>query len=178
MTLIPTTILCFLFFTIILAQSNTTHLYPRQNVPGASYIQQIAVGLVAPIHIVQSPRTGKIIFLERVNGGSAGTTHSQEFDVQSGFSRPLNLLSDTFCSAGFISPDPLGRVFNVGGWDGPALEAIRHLTPCGIPGQFGQCDWIENAQVAALKVPRWYPSALPLASGRVVIIGGTTSATG
>jgi hypothetical protein len=148
-------------FTLILqsllihASTNLT-LMRRQALlnPVNSQLQPIAMGLVAPIHIVQSPRTGKIIFLERVNGGSAGTTHSQEFDPYSLQSRPLHLLTDTFCSAGFISPDPQGRIFNVGGWDGPALEAVRVLTPCGAPGQFGNCDWYENANVAALKVPR------------------------
>ena len=91
----------------------------------APIIQQIAVGLVAPIHIVQSPRAGKVLFLERINGGQAGTTHAQEFDPFTGESRVLHLVTDTFCSAGFISPDSKGRVFNVGGWDGPALEAVR-----------------------------------------------------
>lgn len=91
----------------------------------ASVIQQIAVGLVAPIHIVQSPRAGKVLFLERINGGQIGTTHAQEFDPWTGESRALNLVTDTFCSAGFISPDSRGRVFNIGGWDGPALEAVR-----------------------------------------------------
>ena len=88
-------------------------------------IQQIAIGLVAPIHVVQSPRSGKVLFLERINGGQQGTTHAAEFDPLTGESRVLHLLTDTFCSAGFISPDSRGRVFNVGGWDGPALEAVR-----------------------------------------------------
>jgi hypothetical protein len=143
-----------------------------------SVIQQIAVGLVAPIHIIQSPRAGKVLFLERIDGGQIGTTHAQEFDPWTGESRALNLLTDTFCSAGFISPDSRGRVFNVGGWSGPALEAVRVFTPCGAPGIFGTCDWYENANIAAIKVPRWYPTALPLANGRVAVIGGATAAVG
>lgn len=55
---------------------------------------------------------------------------------------------------------------------------MRVYTPCGSAGQFGNCDWYQNDAIAALKVPRWYPSSLPLANGRVVVIGGTTSATG
>ena len=87
---------------------NTT-LYKRQDYLA---IQQIADGLVAPIHVALIPMTGKVIFLERVNGGEAGTTHTQEYDVQSGFSRPLNFGTDAFCSAGFI--DANGRLINVG----------------------------------------------------------------
>lgn len=103
----------------------TNALLVNRQLGAASSIQQFAVGLVAPIHVVQSPRAGKVLFLERIDGGELGTTHAQELDPWTGESRALNLVTDTFCSAGFISPDSRGRVFNVGGWSGPALEAIR-----------------------------------------------------
>ena len=74
-----------------------------------SAIQQIAVGLVAPIHVALVPNSGKVIFLERINGGAAGTTHTQEFDPISGQSRALQMTSDAFCSSGFISPDAQGK---------------------------------------------------------------------
>ena len=116
----------FLYFFGYGSCTNSS-LFNRQYIANPT-IQQIAVGLVAPIHIVQSPRAGKVLFLERIDGGQQGTTHAQEFDPLTGKSRALNLITDTFCSAGFISPDAKGRVFNVGGWDGPALEAVRvHL---------------------------------------------------
>ena len=102
--------------------NNTTTIDKRQLIGALPYIQLIAVGLVAPIHIVQSPRSGgKVLFLERVNGGELGTTHASEFDPLTGESRPITFGTDVFCSTGFISPDPLARVFNVGGWDGPAV---------------------------------------------------------
>jgi hypothetical protein len=167
-------LLSILFGSVACANSS---LVNRQ-LQSASVIQQVAVGLVSPIHVVQSPRAGKVLFLERIDGGQIGTTHAQEFDPWTGESRALNLVTDTFCSAGFISPDSRGRVFNVGGFTGPALEAVRVFTPCGAPGIFGTCDWYENENIAALKVPRWYPSALPLANGRVAIIGGSTDAVG
>lgn len=86
----------FLFLGLSLAFNST--LLPRQQFEP---IQVFAIGLVAPIHIALIPMTGKVVFLERVDGGQMGTTHSQEFDYATGYSRPLNLPSDTFCSAGY-----------------------------------------------------------------------------
>ncbi|KAI8929563.1 glyoxal oxidase N-terminus-domain-containing protein [Entophlyctis helioformis] len=142
------------------------------------FFQIVAQGLVASIHAVLLPRTGKVMMLERIDGGQAGTVHAMEFDTTTFAVRPVAFASDVFCSAGFVSPDPLARVFNVGGWIGPALEAVRVFVPCGTPGLFGQCQWAEDATLAALKVPRWYPTALPLANGRVAVIGGTTGIVG
>jgi hypothetical protein len=118
-------LLAYAHATSSLTTKNATYIEKRQQFNGNNlpYIQLIAIGLVAPIHIVQSPRSGgKILFLERINGGELGTTHASEFDPLTGESRPVTFGTDVFCSTGFISPDPLARVFNVGGWDGPAVS--------------------------------------------------------
>lgn len=145
-----------------------------------STIQIVATNPIAPISVVQEPRTGKLILMERMNaeGLFAGAQPSCEYDVVSRQCRPLAMLTDAFCSAGFISPEGSGRLFNIGGWNGPSLEAVRTFSPCGIPGTFGQCIWAENQNVAALQVPRWYPTAVPLPNGRVLILGGSTAVTG
>ena len=167
--------------TPVLSQRETSF----GNVPATNANQQqigvfqvISKGIIATIHAAVAPKVGKIMQLERFDLGQVGTHHSAEFDYYTGYSRSMSTLTDIFCSTGFISSDSDGRIFSVGGWNGPSLEAVRYVTPCGNPGKFGICDWIEDPNVASLKLPRWYPSALPLASGRVAIIGGTTSPTG
>jgi hypothetical protein len=149
---------------------------PEQKATGI--FDMIAVGLISTIHGVQAPNTGKIIQLERFDLGQMGTNHNSEFDYHTGYSRSLSSLTDIFCSTGFVSTSPDGKIFNVGGWNGPSLEAVRSITPCGNPGFFCKSNWIEDNTVAVLKLPRWYPTSLPLPSGKVAIIGGTNSPTG
>jgi hypothetical protein len=60
------------------------------------------------------PNTGKVVFIERISGGAAGTTHAEELDVPSGKIRPLVLPADAWCSGGFISPEASGRFVNIG----------------------------------------------------------------
>lgn len=165
-----------LFFTLSLAQRKT----PFGAIPEATQQQKeqglfdiIATGLIATIHAVIPPGKGKVLQLERFDLGQVGTHHSAEFDYHTGYSRMMSTLTDIFCCTGFVSPDPQGRVFSVGGWNNEALEAVRYVTPCGNPGEFGTCNWFEDARLADLKFPRWYPTALPLSTGRVAIIGGT-----
>jgi hypothetical protein len=131
----------------------------------------VATGMISTIHAVLAPRTGKILQLERFDLGQVGTHHSAEFDYHTAYSRMMSTLTDIFCCTGFVAPD--GRVFSVGGWNAEALHAVRYVTPCGNPGLFGDCDWFEDASQAELQLPRWYPSALPLADGRIAVIGGT-----
>lgn len=144
----------------------------------AGVFQVIANSIMVSFHAIIIPNSGKIIQLERIDGGELATTHSAEFDYYTALSRVLTVKSDIFCSSGLISPEPSARLVNVGGWSGASAEAIRILPNCGNPGFFGRCNWFEDAQVATLKAQRWYPSVLPLANGRAAVIGGTDGPTG
>ncbi|KAJ2999086.1 hypothetical protein HDV02_003616 [Globomyces sp. JEL0801] len=176
-------ILTLLYFSSVIAGIRVT---PFGTVPlNVNEIQKqqgifeiVATSVLATIHAVLAPKTGKILQLERTDGGEARNSHACEFDYYAAYSRVMSYKSDVFCSSGFVATDNEATIYNVGGWNGPSAEAIRKVTPCGSPGIFGICDWKEDATVATLKVKRWYPTALPLPSGRVVVIGGTDGPTG
>jgi hypothetical protein len=153
---------------------------PEVDIAAASkgIFQTISTAPISAIHGALAPKTGKVILLERFDGGLKHSSHSAEFDYHTGYSKTLSTLTDIFCSTGFVAPNLQGTIYNVGGWTGQSLEAVRDYVPCGNPGLFGQCDWHEDPSKALLQLPRWYPSALPLSTGRVAIIGGTDYPTG
>ena len=159
----------------LIFESNHT-LTKRQN--RAPYFELLATGLVAGIAGILAPNTGKVIMIERLFGGTAGNVHAQELDYTNGKLRALTMTTDAYCSGGFISPDPEARIFNAGGYSGEALKGILDFTPCGTPGTFGTCDLKNLKDYTTLKVARWYPTLLPLPSGRIAVMSGTTSATG
>jgi hypothetical protein len=92
--------------------------------------------------------------------------------------RPLHLKTDVFCSAGVILPDKAGRQLNVGGWSGASTFGVRLYWPDGSPGVWGQHDWQENVQELSLQAGRWYPSALVMANGSVLVVGGEVGSNG
>ena len=110
--------------------------------------------------------------------------------------------TNTWCSATVILPDKAARVFNVAGWAGDASEGLRLYTPDGSPGVNGTNDWEENPKTFHLQVrwrihshstrkglvlisneltiqgERWYPTALVLSNGSVVVMGGSKGSGG
>ena len=114
----------------------------------------------------------------------------------------MDVPSNIFCSSGMHLPNgsyaafggngavgrggQIGSQKNPGGftaaWDSEYQDfdgsrAIRILDPCKSSDNFqsGKCTWFDDATQLAMKVPRWYSTAEPLADGTIVMIGGFTT---
>ena len=125
---------------------------------------------------------GKVVLVEKHNpdDNSTGTYEldlTQLDDYTAAF-RPLHVQTDVFCSAGLVLPDKVGRIINVGGWSDDSLYGIRLYTPSGRPGVAGSTDWEENYQEVTLQNGRWYPSAMLLTNGSILVVGGENGSNG
>jgi hypothetical protein len=90
----------------------------------------------------------------------------------------MHVHSDVFCSAALVLPDKGGRQINVGGWSLDSTKGIRLYTPDGSPGVNGTNDWEENFAAVHLQRQRWYPSALVLTNGSILVVGGELGSNG
>ncbi|KAH9626548.1 hypothetical protein KSS87_005528 [Heliosperma pusillum] len=93
--------------------------------------------------------------------GSDCTAHSIEYNVIKNTIRPLNLVTDTWCSSGTTLAD--GLLVQTGGW-GSGDRAVRTIKPCPY------CDWSEFPN--QLIERRWYATNHILPNGSAIIIGG------
>jgi len=142
----------------------------------AGSYQFLVPGVVIPL-ITTAGINGKIVFMEKAGTGAPNTTGTYELDLSliNDFSkawRPLHVKSDIFCAAGVTLPDKAGRQLNIGGWSGASTYGVRLYAPDGSPGVPGVADWQENVNEVSLLAGRWYPSAMVLTNGSVLIIGG------
>lgn len=133
-------------------------------------------GVVIPL-ITTTGINNKVVFMEKSGTGAPNTTGTYELDLASlnDFAkawRPLHVKSDIFCSAGITLPDKAGRQLNIGGWAGPSTYGVRLYWPDGSEGVWGVNDWQENVNEVSLLEGRWYPSAMVMANGSVLIMGG------
>ncbi|CAJ2513244.1 Uu.00g013630.m01.CDS01 [Anthostomella pinea] len=126
----------------------------------------------------------KVVFVEKhgtqVNNNSSG---SFEFDPtlapQYGTAfRELQLKTDVFCSASLVLPDKAGRQINVGGWSGDSLIGVRLFTPQMGLGVNGTNSWEEDFTELALMDARWYPTAVMLSNGSVLVVQGENGSDG
>lgn len=90
----------------------------------------------------------------------------------------MHVKSDVFCSAGLTLPDKVGRQLNVGGWSANSLFGVRLYWPDGSPGAPSVNDWEENFGELSLQAGRWYPSAMIMSNGSVLIMGGEDGSNG
>lgn len=91
-------------------------------------VKVVATAPVASLHVQVTPKNGKVVLLERYDGGVTGSTHTYEYDITTwGKPRALHVLTDIFCSAGHVLPVKDARLLNVGGWSEKALYGIRLL---------------------------------------------------
>ena len=108
----------------------------------------------------------------------------------------MHVKSDVFCSGAVVLPDKAARILNVGGWSLTSTFGIRLYAPDGSPGVNGTNDWEEDPTNLVLQVcvvslsmsrisvfreflmqgGRWYPTALVLANGSILVMGGETGA--
>ena len=124
----------------------------------------IANSPISPLGSAPMPNSDELIFIERVNNGMAGTTHTYAFNTNTLQFRTLHILTDVFCAGGAHMSD--GRFLTTAGYTGNALQSVRIIANGG--------DWKENPSLLALQRTRWYPSVILLPDGRFWVIGGTT----
>lgn len=90
----------------------------------------------------------------------------------------MHVKTDVFCSASLTLPDVAGRQVNVGGWANGDTFGIRLYTPDGSPGVPGVNDWEENGAEVQLLNGRWYPTAMTMANGSILVMGGQVGSNG
>eukprot|EP00250_Pteridium_aquilinum_P029921 c40335_g1_i1 orf=14-1786(-) len=97
--------------------------------------------------------------------------HSVELNLTTFSVRPLEILSDTWCSSGAFTSD--GTLLQTGGYNDGA-RVVRQFSPCTHAAENISnetvCDWVELP--TALSVSRWYASDQILPDNRVIIVGG------
>lgn len=158
--------------------NGTTPLYTWKYPQGAQAGSYgfLVPGLVTPLMTMQSV-TGKVTFLEKGGTGLPNSTGAYELDLSlvNDFGktwREMHIKTDVFCSAGVILPDKAGRQLTIGGWSLQSTYGVRLYSPNGSPGVNGTNDWEENVNVLSLQQGRWYPSAMVMTNGSVLIVGG------
>jgi len=142
----------------------------------AGSYQFLIGGVVVPL-ITTTGINDKVVFMEKAGTGAPNTTGTYELDLAfiDDFAmawRPLHVKSDIFCSATVTLPDKAGRQLNIGGWAGASTYGVRIYWPDGSPGVPGVNDWQENVNEVSLLAGRWYPSAMIMANGSVLVLGG------
>ncbi|KAK5990459.1 WSC domain-containing protein [Cladobotryum mycophilum] len=150
--------------------------FPEAGSAAAGSYELLIGGVCIPLMTSQAI-TGKVTFLEKWGTGPPNSTGAYELDLSqiNNFQaawRTMHLKTDVFCAAGITLPDKAGRQLTVGGWSGDSTYGVRLYTPDGSPGVKGTNDWEENVDVLKLQQGRWYPSAMNMANGSVLVIGG------
>ena len=137
------------------------------------------------IPLVTSPaRNGKVTYMEKFGTEPTNnSTGAYEFDITmvdnyTAAWREMHVKTDIFCSASLTLPDVAGRQINVGGWANGATFGIRLYTPDGSPGVPGTNDWEENGAELQLLNGRWYPTAMVMANGSILVMGGEQGSNG
>ncbi|KIP07197.1 hypothetical protein PHLGIDRAFT_513029 [Phlebiopsis gigantea 11061_1 CR5-6] len=140
-------------------------------------------GVVVPL-LVTLGINNKVAFLEKFGTSEFdNSTGAYELDLSltNDFDkawRTMHVKSDVFCSGAVVLPDKGARQLNVGGWSLDSTQGVRLYTPDGSPGVNGTNDWEENFEELHLQRQRWYPSALVLSNGSVLVVGGETGSNG
>ncbi|KAH0543417.1 hypothetical protein FGG08_002275 [Glutinoglossum americanum] len=148
----------------------------------AGEYQFLIGGVIIPL-ITQPGINGKVTFLEKWGTGPPNSTGAYELDLAllNNFTaawRPMHVQTDVFCSAGLTLPDKVGRQINIGGWANDATYGVRLYWPDGSPGVWGVNDWQENVNEVTLQVGRWYPTAMIMANGSILVVGGEQGSNG
>ncbi|KFX87861.1 hypothetical protein O988_09253, partial [Pseudogymnoascus sp. VKM F-3808] len=129
--------------------------------------------------ITTQGKNGKVTFVEKSGTSTTpGSTGAYEWDPSTNTFRTMHVKTDVFCSAGLVLPDKAARQINIGGWSGDSTYGIRLYIPDGSPGQPSKNDWQENFQELALQNGRWYPSAMVMANGSILVVGGENGSNG
>lgn len=159
-----------------------TFSYPTGNAAGQ--YKYFVPGVVVPL-ITVAGKNGKVTFVEKYGtsqfGNSTGAYEldpSYEGDFSKSWRTMTGITTDVFCSAGLILPDAGARQINIGGWSGTSTYGVRFYTPDGSPGQVSKNMWEEDASKIALQAGRWYPSAMIMSNGSILVVGGQDGSNG
>ncbi|KAG8838678.1 hypothetical protein FRC20_006247, partial [Serendipita sp. 405] len=139
-------------------------------------------GVVIPL-IATLGINNKVNFMEKYGTGAPNSTGAYELDysLANDFNhawREMHVASDVFCAANIVLPDRKGRVLSVGGWSFESTQGVRFYTPDGSPGVNGTNDWEEHWDQIHLQQGRWYPGAMVMANGSILIVGGEEGSNG
>lgn len=140
-------------------------------------------GPVIPL-ITTASRNGKVSFVEKHGTGPGNSTGAFELDLSAidnysqAWRELQGLKTDVFCSAGLTLPDKSARQINIGGWSADSLYGIRFFTPDGAPGVQSYNGWEENVNEVKLQIGRWYPTAMQLVNGSILVVGGEDGSNG
>lgn len=151
-----------------------TPLYTWHTPTGAAAggYQFLTNGPVVPL-ITTAGINGKVTMVEKFGTSETpGSTGAYELDLSQLTFRTMHVQTDVFCSASLTLPDKVGRQINVGGWAEESVFGIRLYWPDGSPGVAGTHDWQEDFGSLHLQVARWYPTAMIMANGSILVIGG------
>ncbi|MCJ1315893.1 hypothetical protein MMC15_001213 [Xylographa vitiligo] len=154
--------------------------YPTGN--GAGQYELLVGGVCIPL-VTTSSVNGKYTFVEKFGTGEANSTGAYELDLAeinnpTGLWRAMHVKTDVFCSASITMPDRVGRQINVGGWSGESTFGVRLYWPDGSPGEPSVNDWQENYEEVSLQTGRWYPSAMVMSNGSILVMGGENGSNG
>lgn len=143
----------------------------------AGQYQFLVGGVVVPL-ITTAGINGKVTFVQKFGTGPPNSTGAYELDIKTLTWREMHVKSDVFCSAGLVLPDKGARQLNVGGWSDASTFGVRLYAPNGSPGVPATNDWEENVGQVSLQVGRWYPSAMVMANGSILVVGGEAGSNG
>lgn len=153
-----------------------TFSYPQGTAAGA--YEYLLNGPVVPL-ITTPGINGAVIFVEKSGTSlTPGSTGAYELDLDLLTFRTMSVKTDVFCSASLQLPDRVGRQINVGGWSGTSTYGVRLYWPNGSPGVPGTNNWQENQAELSLQIGRWYPSAVVMANGSILVVGGEDGSNG
>ncbi|KAH9027112.1 copper radical oxidase [Lactarius pseudohatsudake] len=145
--------------------------------------EYLVPGLVPPL-LATVGINGKVSFLEKSGTSEfSNSTGAYELDLSlvNDFShawREMHVKSDVFCSGAVVLPDKAGRILNVGGYSQDSTFGLRLYAPDGSAGVNGTNDWEEDPVNFLLQSGRWYPTALVLSNGSVLVMGGENGPNG
>ncbi|KAH8989423.1 copper radical oxidase [Lactarius akahatsu] len=145
--------------------------------------EYLVPGLVPPL-LATVGINGKVFFLEKFSSSEfQNSTGAYELDLSlvNDFShawREMHVKSDVFCSGAVVLPDKAGRILNVGGYSQDSTFGLRLYAPDGSAGVNGTNDWEEDPVNFILQSGRWYPTALVLSNGSVLVMGGENGPNG
>jgi hypothetical protein len=156
--------------------------HPKAGSPEAGSYDFLIGGVTIPLMTSQAIN-GKVTFLEKWGTGPPNSTGAYELDLSliddfKAAWRPMHVKTDIFCAGGVTLPDKAGRQLTIGGWSGDSTYGVRLYTPDGSAGVPGKNDWQENVDLLSLQDGRWYPSAMVMANGSVLVIGGEEGSNG
>ena len=122
-----------------------------------------------PIHATLIP-DGTIVMWE--NGGYQRKKRDEGFalDPETGIDEPLpSAPHDIFCAGHTL--DSLGRLVVFGGQDGEAQRGLPHTARLRMR-EGGTFTWDRLGFPRSIDNRRWYPTAVHLPDGRIVVLGG------